>query len=246
MFRRHSFSVVLTALWFWKSFHSLISEGDGGTVQLSHLWLSGPCLVLFEWLLVSLFATVHYTNKFLCALRADLICGQRDTNSEGSLILYPVTCYIAKETVHQLEQQPREWEKLSASYASDQGKTYISQNGFTDKCYQLALQRVCKTLFATLCLPLLTVLILPLGMTSSRLPASLWRQSWEVNSRSYCELLTCACVISFPVVLACFSVAVVKHRCNQTCGEKRFILGLKVTAHHQGMSRQEPKRKNRN
>lgn len=129
--------------------------------------------MLFDWLLVSLFATIHYTNKFLCALRTGLIYGQRDANSEGSSITYPFTCYIAKETVHQLEQQPREWERLSASYASDQEKTYISQNGFTDKCYQLALQRVCKTLFATLCLPLLMVLILPLGLTGSRLPASL-------------------------------------------------------------------------
>lgn len=239
-----SVSVVLPALWFWKSFHSPILAGFGETVLLSHLLLSVPCLVIFDWLLVSLLATVCSANKFLCALRAELIYGQRDLNSEGSLIIHPFRCCIAKETVNQLKQQPREQEKLSASYASDQGKTSISQNGFTNKCYQLALLRVCKTLFATLCLPLLMVLMLPLGMTGSRLAASLWMQSWKVNSRIYCQLLTCVCVISFPVVLACFSVAVVKHTCNQTCGEKPFILWLQVTAHHQGMSKQEPKRKN--
>lgn len=146
-------------------FHSPILAGFGETVLLSHLLLSIPCLVLFDWLLVSLLATVCSANKFLCALRAELIHGQRDTNSEGSLIIYPFSCYIAKETVNQLKQQPREQEKLSTSYASDQGKTSISQNGFTNKCYQLALQRVRKTLFATLCLPLLVVLMLPLGMT---------------------------------------------------------------------------------
>ena len=104
----------------------------GGTVLLSHLLLSVPCLVIFDWLLVSLLATIRSANKFLCALRAELIYGQRDLNSEGSLIIHPFRCCIAKETVNQLRQQPREQEKLSASYASDQGKTSISQNGFTN------------------------------------------------------------------------------------------------------------------